>query len=237
MIRVLCPSCRHRRVPGTALALNLRTCIPSVHNAAVKLFSKDETFFDHFRGLAVHISEAATLLRTLFENPANAAQLSVQIKKVETDGDAIVHLINQRIDTSFVTPLDREDIHLLAKRLDNVIDLINGASRRVVMFRVTAPRDGGVQMADVLVRAGKEILQAVGNISNRQRMMEHGRAVKLLEEEGDVLYAQSVGALFAKEEPAIEVLKWKEIFDALEEAIDECEDVSNTLESIALKNS
>lgn len=203
----------------------------------VKLFSKDETFFDHFRQLAVYIGDAATLLRTMFENPANSAQISVQIKKVETDGDAIVHQINQRIDTSFVTPLDREDIHLLAKRLDNVIDLINGASRRVVMFRVMTPRDGGVQMADVIVRAGKEILASIGDISKRQRMVEHSRAVKLLEEEGDVLYAQSVGALFERDEPAIEVLKWKEIFDALEDAIDECEDVSNALESIALKNS
>ncbi len=203
----------------------------------VKLFSRDETFFDHFRQLAVHIGQAAALLRTLFENPANSAQLTPQIKKVETDGDAIVQLINQRIDTSFVTPLDREDIHLLAKRLDNVIDLINGASRRVAMFRVTAPRDGGVQMADVLVRASKEILAAVGDVTKRQRMMEHGRAIKQLEEEGDALYAQAVGTLFDREEPAIEVLKWKEIFDALEEAIDECEDVSNVLESIALKNS
>ncbi|MBL0891593.1 MAG: DUF47 family protein [Gemmatimonadaceae bacterium] len=203
----------------------------------MKLFSKDETFFDLFRQQAVHIGEAATLLRTMFENPSNAAQISVQIKKVETDGDAIVHTINQRIDTSFVTPLDREDIHLLAKRLDNVIDLINGASRRVVMFRVSTARDGGVQMADVLVRCGKEILASVGDVTKRQRMMEHSRLVKQLEEEGDVLYAQSVGALFERDEPAIEVLKWKEIFDALEEAIDECEDVSNALESIALKNS
>lgn len=203
----------------------------------MKLFSKDESFFDQFRQLAVLIGEAAALLRTLFENPANAAQISVQIKRVETDGDVIVHEINQKIDTSFVTPLDREDIHLLSKRLDNVIDLINGASRRVVMFRVTAPRDGGVQMADVLVRASKEILASVGDVTKRQKMLEHGRAMKQLEEEGDVLYAQSVGALFERDEPAIEVLKWKEIFDALEHAIDECEDVSNTLESIALKNS
>ena len=203
----------------------------------VKLFSKDETFFDHFRQLAVHIGQAASLLRTLFENPANSAQLSPQIKKVETDGDAIVQLINQRIDTSFVTPLDREDIHLLSKRLDNVIDLINGTSRRVAMFRVTTPRDGGVQMADVLVRASKEILASVGDVTKRHRVMEHGKVIKQLEEEGDALYAQAVGALFDREEPAIEVLKWKEIFDSLEEAIDECEDVSNVLESIALKNS
>lgn len=185
----------------------------------------------------MHIGQAAALLRTLFENPANSAQLTPQIKKVETDGDAIVQLINQRIDTSFVTPLDREDIHLLSKRLDNVIDLINGTSRRVAMFRIVAPRDGGVQMADVLVRASKEILAAVGDVTKRQRMMEHGKIIKQLEEEGDVLYAQAVGALFERDEPAIEVLKWKEIFDSLEEAIDECEDVSNVLESIALKNS
>jgi|APMI01.1.fsa_nt_gi hypothetical protein len=206
-------------------------------NASVKLFSKDESFFDAFRQLATHIGEAARLLRTLFEDPTQAPVLAVQIKKVETDGDAIVVAINQRIDTSFVTPLDREDIHLLAKRLDNVIDLINGASRRVAMFRVKDRREGGVQMADVLVRAAHEIQQSVGDVTKRQRMMEHSKAMKLLEEEGDALYAQSVGALFEHDEPAIEVLKWKEIYDALEHAIDECEDVSNVLESIALKNS
>jgi uncharacterized protein Yka (UPF0111/DUF47 family) len=203
----------------------------------VKLFSKDETFFDSFRQLALHIGEAARLLRTLMEAPAQSATIAPQIKKVETDGDAIVVQINQRLDTSFVTPLDREDIHLLAKRLDNVIDLINGASRRVAMFRVTDRRDGGVKMADVLVRAAHEIQSTVGDVTKRQKMVEHSRAMKLLEEEGDALYAQSVGALFAHDEPAIEVLKWKEIYDALEHAIDECEDVSNVLESIALKNS
>ncbi len=203
----------------------------------VKLFSKDETFFDHFRQLAVYMGSASSLLRTLFENPADAARIAVQIKKVETDGDAVVAVINQRIDTSFVTPLDREDIHVLATRLDNVIDLINGAARRVVMFRVKTPRAGAVEMADVLVRASAVILESVGDVTKRVKMLEHGRRVKALEEEGDVLYAKSVGALFENEEPAIEVLKWKEIYDSLEEAIDECEDVSNVLESIALKNS
>ncbi len=203
----------------------------------MRLFSRDETFFDHFRQLAVHIGQAAELLRTQFENPRESSRIAPRIKKEETDGDAIVQLINQRIDTSFVTPLDREDIHLLSKRLDNVIDLINSTSRKVVMFRVLDPREGSVQMAELLVRASREILSAVGDITKRHRMLEHGRAIKQLEEEGDVLYARSVGALFDHDEPAIEVLKWKEIFDALEEAIDECEDVSNVLESIALKNS
>jgi uncharacterized protein Yka (UPF0111/DUF47 family) len=203
----------------------------------VKLFSKDETFFDYFRQLAEHIGSAATLLKTLLEDPANAARIAIEIKRVETEGDAIVHTINQRIDTSFVTPLDREDIHLLAKRLDNVIDIINGAARRVVMFRVTEPRAGGVEMADIIVRASGEILEAVIDVTKPKRMSEHSRAIKVLEEEGDALYAVCVGGLFANEMPAIEVLKWKEIYDALEHAIDECDDVSNVLESIALKNS
>ncbi len=207
------------------------------HWFTVKLFSKDETFFDHFRQLAVHIGTSATLLRTLLERPSESARIATEIKKVETDGDAIVHLINLRIDTSFVTPLDREDIHVLAKRLDNVIDIINGAARRVVMFRVTESRPGAVKMADVIVRASKEILASVSDVTKRQRMVEHSRAIKLLEEEGDVLYGENVGALFLHDEPAIEVLKWKEIFEALEHAIDECDDVSNVLESIALKNS
>lgn len=203
----------------------------------MKLFSKDETFFDHFRQLAEYIGQAAALLKTLLENPADASRIAVNIKKVETDGDAIVHLINQRIDTSFVTPLDREDIHLLAKRLDNVIDIINGAARRVVMFRVTDRRAGGVQMADVIYRASLEILEAVRDVQKPKRMADHSQKIKMLEEEGDALYAECVGGLFAVEQPAIEVIKWKEIYDSLEHAIDECDDVSNVLESIALKNS
>jgi predicted phosphate transport protein (TIGR00153 family) len=203
----------------------------------VKLFSKDETFFNHFKQQAVHIGRSAELLKQLFDNPKDANRIAGEIKKVEHDGDAIVHLINQRIDTSFVTPLDREDIHLLAKRLDNVIDLINGAARRVVMFRVTESRPGGAEMADILVRCSREILESVGDVTKRAAMLEHGRAIKALEEEGDLRYAECVGVLFSSDVSPIEVIKWKEIYDALEHAIDECEDVSNVLESIALKNS
>jgi uncharacterized protein Yka (UPF0111/DUF47 family) len=203
----------------------------------VKLFSKDETFFDLFRQQAKYISVAATHLQALMAQPADAPRIAVEIKKAETDGDAVVHVINQRIDTSFVTPLDREDIHLLAKRLDNVIDLINGAARRVVMFRVAETRAGADVMAAIIVNAAKEILQAIDDVTEPKRMVEHSRAIKVLEEEGDALYGDCVGALFSNDVPAIEVIKWKEIFDALEHTIDECDDVANVLESIALKNS
>lgn len=203
----------------------------------MKLFSRDEEFFNSFRQLAEHIGRAAVLLGQLFDNPRDSVRIAAEIKKVERDGDEIVHAINSRIDTSFVTPLDREDIHLLAKRLDNVIDQIHGTSRRVVIFRVTEARDGAHGLSDIIVRCAAEVQQAVGNINKREKMLVHSRSMKLLEEEGDVLYAKSVGALFETDVPALEVIKWMEIFEKLEEAIDECEDVSNVLESIALKNS
>ena len=203
----------------------------------MRFLPTDEGFFGLFDNLAERATTAARLLTTLFEAPERRDELTAQIKAEEHAADQLTYEVMQRLDRSFVTPLDREDIHRLAKRLDNVIDLINGASRRVVMFRVTKPRDGGVQMADVIVRASKEILASVGDVTKRQKMMEHGKIMKQLEEEGDVLYAQAVGALFDQDTPAIEVLKWKELFDSLEQTIDECEDVSNVLESIALKNS
>lgn len=203
----------------------------------VKLFSRDEQFFDSFRQLAEHIGRAAELLGQVFDNPRESARIAMEIKRVERDGDEIVHAINSRIDTSFVTPLDREDIHLLAKRLDNVIDLIHGTSRRVVIFRVTESREGAKALSSIIVRCATEIQQSIGNISKRDKMLEHSRSMKVMEEDGDVLYAQSVAALFETDVPALEVIKWMEIFEKLEEAIDECEDVSNVLESIALKNS
>ena len=136
----------HRRSRrDTTRRLYDRATLFSPASIPVKLFSKDETFFDYFRQLAEHIGSAANLLKTLLEDPAKGVSIAAEIKRVETEGDAIVYVINQRIDTSFVTPLDREDIHQLAKRLDNVIDIINGAARRVVMFRVTDRRDGAVR--------------------------------------------------------------------------------------------
>jgi uncharacterized protein Yka (UPF0111/DUF47 family) len=203
----------------------------------VRLIPRDEKFFDHFAELAAHIERAATLLHALFEQIDRRQELSAQIKQVEKDGDVVAARVNERIDTSFVTPLDREDILLLAKRLDNVIDLINGTARRVAMFHVTVSRPGGVAMADVLVRAAREIRAAVGDITRRPDMMAHARAIKALEEEGDGRYGEAITALFAGAPDPLEVIKWKEILDSLEEAVDECEDVGNVLESISLKNS
>jgi predicted phosphate transport protein (TIGR00153 family) len=206
----------------------------------VRLIPRDERFFDMFAEIALRITRSVMLLHDLFRSPDRRAEFEAAIKAVEHEADELVHQVNIRIDTSFVTPLDREDIHLLATRLDNVIDLIDGTARRAAMFNITDTRDHALRLTDVLVRAAKCIEESVRDIRKPQSVSEYGRKIKGLEEEGDQIYHEAVGALFAGDNgrpDPLEVIKWKELFDKLEEAIDECEDVSNVLESISLKNS
>lgn len=193
-----------------------------------------------FAELARRITTSGRLLHQLFSEPARLRELEGQIKVVEHEADLIVLQVNKRIDASFVTPIDREDIHLLAKRLDNVVDLMDGTARRAVMFRITETRPPALALAEVLVRAGEVIEQQVANIKRPSVVTSHGERIKKLEEEGDAIYQRAVGELFDAESGhpnPLEVIKWKELYDKLEEAMDECEDVSNVLESIALKNS
>jgi uncharacterized protein Yka (UPF0111/DUF47 family) len=190
-----------------------------------------------FSQLAVRITTSAKLLHELFSDPTRISHFEAKIKDVEHEADVLAYEVNARIDTSFVTPIDREDIHRLATRLDNVVDLIDGTARRAVMFHISETREHALLMTDVLVRAATLIEKSVNEVKKPKNVAENGREMKRLEEEGDALYQAAVGQLFAGRPDPLEVIKWKELFDKLEEAIDECDDVSNVLESIALKNS
>ena len=150
----------------------------------------------------------------------------------------LTHEIIVRIDKSFVTPIDREDIHQLANVLDNCIDLIDGTARRVEMFHVKDSRETAREQCRVLVQMSKEIEIAVRDIKKPKVVSDQLRKIKLLEEEGDALYHEAIGSLFRTANPdPMDVIKWKELYDTLEGALDECEDVGNVLESISLKNS
>lgn len=203
----------------------------------MRLIPRDEQFFDMFAQLAVRITRSVTLLHELFSNPSRILHYETAIKDVEHEADELVQEVNTRIDTSFVTPLDREDIHRLATRLDNVVDLIDGTARRAVMFRITDTRPPALALTEVLMRAAKTIEEQVRDIKKPKQVVECGRRIKKLEEEGDALYHAAVGELFDGSPDPLTVIIWKELYDKLEEALDECEDVSNVLESIALKNS
>jgi predicted phosphate transport protein (TIGR00153 family) len=207
----------------------------------VRLIPRDEGFYLLFADLAKRLTLSAKLLGQLFAQPERLEELVAAIKEVEHEADNITHEVNLRIDRSFVTPLDREDIHLLASRLDNVVDLIDGTARRAQMFRVREIRPQAGQLAGVVSKAAECIAVAVDGMKQPKLVSQQARQIKLLEEEGDAIYQAAVGALFAGSDGVppdpLEVMKWKELFDKLEDALDECEDVANVLESISIKNS
>jgi predicted phosphate transport protein (TIGR00153 family) len=206
----------------------------------VRLLPRDQRFFDLFTQVATLNVEAARALRDLLAAPLDRRSYLVEtIKRLEHDADGITHELVTRLDKSFITPLDREDIHMLASRLDDVLDRIDGTARRVTIFRAEAAPAGTVLLADVIFRATEQLLKAV-------KVLENGKAgvviaacieVKRLEEEGDSAYADWLGRLFDEASDPIALIKWKEIYDTLEKTLDQAEDVANVLESIAIKHS
>lgn len=203
----------------------------------MRLIPRDEQFFPMFGSLAAKLSEIAQLLSQLFSHPERLQELVQKIKDVEHEADVLTHDIIVRIDKSFVTPIDREDIHLLASRLDDVIDVVDGVARRAQMFRIREFRPQAAELAEVLCRAAVVLAQSVQNLKKPKLILQNTGQLKRLEEEGDAIYHSAIGALFDDGADAIEVLKWKELFDKLEDAVDLCDDVWNVVESIALKNS
>jgi uncharacterized protein Yka (UPF0111/DUF47 family) len=190
-----------------------------------------------FAALASKITAAARLLHSLFQEPDRLSDHVAAIKDLEHEADILTHDVIARIDKSFITPIDREDIHLLASRLDDVIDLIDGTARRAHMFRIREVRQCALDLTIILVRASETVEGAVTSVKKPRIVVEANRKVKQLEEEGDGVYHEAMGRLFDGEPDALDVIKWKELYDTIERAIDQCEDVANTLESISLKNS
>jgi uncharacterized protein Yka (UPF0111/DUF47 family) len=202
----------------------------------VRLIPRDEVFFSLFAELAARLTRSAQRLKTMFAEPDRLLEHVSAIKDLEHEADTITHQIISRIEKSFVTPIDREDIHMLASTLDNVIDLVDGTARRAAMFQIRDVREPAKQLADVIIRAAAAIETGVVNVKKPRVVAEQAREIKMREEEGDSIYQEAVAGLFRGTPDALEVIKWKEVYDTLEQAIDECEDVANVLESISLKH-
>jgi predicted phosphate transport protein (TIGR00153 family) len=201
-----------------------------------RLIPRDEQFFDLFDQLTAHLVTAARMLADLFAEPHRVADHVRAIKDVEHKADVLTLNINQRIDKSFVTPIDREDIHMLASRLDDVIDLLDGTSRRFEMLHITDVRAPARELARVLVQAAQHIQTGVAAIRKAKVVRDETAEIKRLEEEGDAIYHAAVGALFSGTPDPLDVMKWKEMYDTLERAIDSGMAVAQVLQSISLKN-
>ncbi len=205
----------------------------------MRLLPRDEKFFDLFSAVATYTTEAAVMLQELLRSDAQRRTAIVdQIKRLEHQADQVTHEVVTRLDRVFITPLDREDIHLLASRLDDVIDLIDGTARRLLMFRAGKAPEGAVLIADVIGKAVVELQVAVRALEKNKggTVLAACVQVKRLEEEGDSLYHEWLGRLFEGEPSPLDVIKWKEIYDNLEKTLDFIEDAANVLESISIKH-
>jgi uncharacterized protein len=205
----------------------------------MRLLPRDEKFFDFFSAVASFTAEAATLLQELLRAETQRRTAIVdQIKRLEHQADQVTHDVVTRLDRVFITPLDREDIHLLASRLDDVIDLIDGTARRLLLFHAGKSPEGAMLIADVI---GKAVVQLQAGVAALEKnkggtVLAACVQVKRMEEEGDALYHEWLARLFEGSPDPLDVIKWKEIYDNLEKTLDTIEDAANVLESVSIKH-
>ena len=203
----------------------------------MRLLPRQEEFFDLFVEVATRNKEAAKRLRELFEATPDRRAVHVQaIKQLEHEADQVTHEVVNRLDRTFITPLDREDIHQLASDLDDVMDVIDGTARRAQIFHLGPAPQGVKQLLEVIERMVAVLAEAVARLKKGDDVMKYCIEAKQLEEEGDAIYHEALGRMFETERDALEVIKWKEIYDNLERTLDDSEDVANDLESITLKH-
>jgi uncharacterized protein len=196
--------------------------------------AREESFFELFVKQAeklVHAGEVLLDMVTAYENVESKAR---RLHELEHEADEVTHDILKRLNSTFVTPLDREDIHELASTMDNVMDHMDAASDLLVLHHIEKPLPAMKAQADLLVRAARQTVEALRKLPDFQ-LQEYWVEINRLENEGDKLYRQAIADLFSGDYNAMDVLKWKDVLDALEAAMDELEDVANTLEGIALK--
>jgi hypothetical protein len=201
-----------------------------------QVIPRGKDFYELFERAAGGVADAASQLAKLladFDDPETAHS---DLRQLEHEGDEITHQILRELNTSFVTPFDREDIHQLASGLDDILDGIEAVADMFVLHNIKQPLPEMRQQGDVLQRAAEQLRQAMSDLRNLRGLEEHWVEINRLENEGDRVYRKTVAALFSGDYKAMDVLKWKDIVDQLERAIDDCEDVANILESIVLKH-
>jgi predicted phosphate transport protein (TIGR00153 family) len=203
---------------------------------AFRLIPREEKFYTDFQDLAVELHGGALLLEAMVATDRPDWNKADEIKDVEHKCDSITHEIIQRLNRTFVTPLDREDIHALARTLDDVMDAIDAAASLIRLYRLETVRYGVREMAQIVTASTSEIRPALDALKDNKGLITHAVEINRLENEADRIHAQAVSQLFDEERDPIMVMKWKETLDFLEAATDRCEDVANLLEGVMVKH-
>ena len=203
---------------------------------AFRLIPREGKFYDDFAALAEQIRHGARLLEAMLAPDKPIWDKADEIKEVEHKCDFLTHEIIQRLNRTFVTPLDREDIHTLARTLDDVMDAIDASAAVVRLYHIDSVRPGARELAHIILDSAEEVVQAMKALEGRKGVAERAVEINRLENEADRAHQAAVQSLFEEERDAIVIIKWKEILDFLEQATDRCEDVANVLEGVVVKH-
>jgi predicted phosphate transport protein (TIGR00153 family) len=200
-----------------------------------RLVPSDDAFFDLFNDSAANVAECARRLRDMLTDPTNP-EAHDQVAECEHRGDELVRTIVSRLNSTFVTPFDREDIHALAEELDDVVDDLLEVSHRMQISGITTALPELKEQADLVVQCADETQQLMARLESMRGVQPHLEAIDRLESEGDAVYRRILARLFGGEFEALEVLRWKDVIESMEAALNTLEDISNVVESIVLKH-
>ncbi|MBP8646598.1 MAG: DUF47 domain-containing protein [Syntrophobacteraceae bacterium] len=205
----------------------------------MRFIPRNEKFFDCFEELGALIEKGGLLFLEMLNHYEHSEAKVSTLKEIEHDADRVTHIIYSELHQSYITPLDREDIHALAKKMDSILDIIEASAVRMHLYKVKKPTREIIELAIILKDAISCVQKMVGGLrhkKNHPMVMECCVEINTLENEGDYILRQSMARLFEKETDPLELIKLKEITELVEEAIDTCEDVSNIVEGIILKH-
>ena len=202
----------------------------------VPLIPKDNSFFAMFAEMSNNLIAGASVLVDLFADYREVSGKIKEIRRIEHVGDDLTHSILTKLNQTFITPFDREDIHKLASSLDDVLDLINSAGARITMYKITQPPPAAAELARIILLQSQELAKAVPLLQKNGDVLLHCVEINRLENEADQVSRQAIGELFEHEKDPINLIKIKELIEVLETATDKAEDAADVLETVALKN-
>ncbi|MCK4403700.1 MAG: DUF47 domain-containing protein [candidate division Zixibacteria bacterium] len=201
-----------------------------------RLLPKEEKFFDMLEASAKNLLKGAEALKDLVENYTDVEEKVRNIKEIEHQGDEIIHDIIDKLDKTFITPIDREDIHILASELDDVLDAIEGIASRLYNFKIPQPTPECIQLVNIVYQSVEQIEKVISDLEHFDNLSPFCIEINRLENEADQISQQMIGQLLDKEPDWRVAIKWKEIYGRLETAADHCENIADVIESIVLKS-
>ncbi len=202
----------------------------------VRLVPRETKFFDMFSEMSGNLEEGARAMVELFRDYRDVPARVQRIKEIEHKGDDMTHAVLIKLNQTFITPFDREDIHRLASSIDDVLDFVNSAADRLVNYKITSPPEAALRLAEIILKQAQEITKGVSLLEKNQHVLEHCVEINRLENDADAVSRNAIAHLFEEEKDPIRLIKIKELIEVLELATDKAEDAANVLETVVLKS-